>query len=255
MEVCLFRFGPPQLSGQHLAGCWTSFFSEDKIKKFCSNMKDVILPSGLWKLPPNLGEDKTGQLSAALWYTLFAYMVPLCTHIVCSHTFSKRSIRRFKINYKHDSLSIQDLFPQAKVEMGPSGRDLRVSRRATYWLLAEDPHKPSNWYVLPCTPFLKLLDKREYQEEVYKDLLRFVRETNPKAEHKENIPLPRGAKLLPGYAIPVKSVVCRPNIRVLVLQPNNCLLWRDRQKKNCYGLVQQLYKFEDHLGRKKGYLM
>ncbi|KNZ58362.1 hypothetical protein VP01_1945g4 [Puccinia sorghi] len=58
------------------AGPIGSFFSEDDIEPFCSSMKDVILPSGLSRLPPNLGKEKHGRLSAAQWYTLFAYVVP-----------------------------------------------------------------------------------------------------------------------------------------------------------------------------------
>ncbi|KNZ51031.1 hypothetical protein VP01_4125g3, partial [Puccinia sorghi] len=166
--------------------------------RISTSMKDVVLPSGFSKLPPNFGKEKHGQLSAAQWYTLFAYVVPLvifdlfvnepsklskesnnfqflyntaylvqCTHIVCSCNLSKRCIKSFKINYKHYSLSIRDLFPEAKVvpnhhfslhipeqlrKWGPL-RDLQVSRGASYWLLTTNTHKPSNHYVLSCTPF------------------------------------------------------------------------------------------------------
>ncbi|KAH9469452.1 hypothetical protein MJO29_003640 [Puccinia striiformis f. sp. tritici] len=59
------------------AGPNGNFFSEDDIERFWSSMKDIVLPSGISRLPPNLGEEKHGRLSAAQWYSLFAYVVPL----------------------------------------------------------------------------------------------------------------------------------------------------------------------------------
>ncbi|EGF97794.1 uncharacterized protein MELLADRAFT_114077 [Melampsora larici-populina 98AG31] len=40
-------------------------------------MQDIVLPTGITRLPPNLGESKHGKLKAAQWHSLFAYVIPL----------------------------------------------------------------------------------------------------------------------------------------------------------------------------------
>jgi hypothetical protein len=59
------------------AGPNGKFFTQDDIERFQNSMKTIVLPSGISRLPPNLGEEKHGQLSAAQWYSLFVYIIPL----------------------------------------------------------------------------------------------------------------------------------------------------------------------------------
>jgi hypothetical protein len=129
------------------AGPNGDLFSEDDIMEFRSLMKDVVLPSGISRLPPNLGEEKHGRLSAAQWYSLFVYIIPLAifdlfvqepvnlhkesnpcrllyntgyliqfTHIVSSRSILESHIHRFEVNYEHYSKSMSDLFPKAKIQ-------------------------------------------------------------------------------------------------------------------------------------------
>ncbi|KNZ63838.1 hypothetical protein VP01_1095g5 [Puccinia sorghi] len=270
------------------AGPMGSLFSEDGIEQFFSSMKDVILPSGLSKLPPNLAKEKHGQLSAVQWYILFAYVVPLvifdfcvdklsklekesnhckfsysagylvqCTHIVCSRNLSKCSIKRFEINYKH-RLSIRDLFPEAKVVPNHHFA-LNIPEQLRKWGPLAGICKFPGEHLICCLHKIHTNHQIETSvsngEEAYDVLLRFVRRTDPKAEHKDTIPVPRGEMLLSGYATPVKSIVCSTDLRVPVVQSNNFLLWRDNQNQICYGLVQQLYEFKDHLGQKKSVIV
>lgn len=123
------------------------FFSQEDIRKFQECLQDVVLPSGLAKLPANLGEERHGRLKAAQWYTLFAYVVPLvildlyvdtvsnidvnsnrskflcntgylvqCTHIICSRSLRDNDAKRFQINYEKYSCRIGELFGTVKVQ-------------------------------------------------------------------------------------------------------------------------------------------
>ncbi|EGF96930.1 uncharacterized protein MELLADRAFT_114730, partial [Melampsora larici-populina 98AG31] len=61
-----------------LEGGWDGgLFSKGDIMVFRKLLRDVFLPSGIARLPPNLGEAKNGSLKAAQWHSLFAYIIPL----------------------------------------------------------------------------------------------------------------------------------------------------------------------------------
>jgi hypothetical protein len=90
---------------------------------------------------------------------------------------------------------------------------------------------------------------------VYDALLEFVRQTDPTAQNKDTFPVPNGAKLLMGCATSVQSVMSGDNVRVTVMNPNNCILWRDNVDKIQYGLIQQIYCFADHLRVKQLVIM
>ncbi|KAH9808329.1 hypothetical protein DFH28DRAFT_910274 [Melampsora americana] len=40
-------------------------------------MQDVVLPTGITRLPSNLGESKHGKLKGAQWHSLYSYVIPL----------------------------------------------------------------------------------------------------------------------------------------------------------------------------------
>ncbi|EGG03721.1 uncharacterized protein MELLADRAFT_117259 [Melampsora larici-populina 98AG31] len=52
-------------------------FTEENIKLFRHCMKDIVLPTGITRLPSNLGESKHGKLKASQWHSLFAFIIPL----------------------------------------------------------------------------------------------------------------------------------------------------------------------------------
>lgn len=109
-------------------------------------MSKVLLPLGLPKLPPNLGEERHGKLKASQWYCLFAYVIPLviwdlyidnvrdidknsnrgkfftntanlmqCTHILFSRKLTASLIKRFEVNYQAYCDTAPDLFDHVKV--------------------------------------------------------------------------------------------------------------------------------------------
>lgn len=58
-------------------GVGGGLFTEVDIDLFRSRMNDIVVPSGVSKMPKNLGESKHGSLRAAQWYSLFAFIIPL----------------------------------------------------------------------------------------------------------------------------------------------------------------------------------
>ncbi|KAA1123860.1 hypothetical protein PGTUg99_050062 [Puccinia graminis f. sp. tritici] len=124
-----------------------SFFSQNDIETFRRSMKEVILPHGLDKLPPNLGEESHGRLKASQWFTLFSYIIPLvifdlyiteignidsqpklsnflfntgnlvsCTRIICSRKINDLHIKRFESHYRKYSDTVGELFKGVKVQ-------------------------------------------------------------------------------------------------------------------------------------------
>ncbi|KNZ58948.1 hypothetical protein VP01_1828g6 [Puccinia sorghi] len=122
-------------------------FSQEDITQFRQAMINVVLPSGLARLPTNLGEERHGKLKAAQWYSLFAYIIPLvifdlyledienintqsnrakfimntaylmqCTHVLFAREITAAKINRFESNYKKYSDSVASLFGDVKVQ-------------------------------------------------------------------------------------------------------------------------------------------
>ncbi|KNZ55608.1 hypothetical protein VP01_2634g2 [Puccinia sorghi] len=52
-------------------GSGGGFFFEDDVERFCTRMKQAVLPPGVPHLPLNLGEAKHGKLSSSQWHALF----------------------------------------------------------------------------------------------------------------------------------------------------------------------------------------
>ncbi|KAG0139791.1 hypothetical protein CROQUDRAFT_54218 [Cronartium quercuum f. sp. fusiforme G11] len=52
-------------------------FSKEDIIFFQKRLRDVVLPTGITRLPSNLGELNHGTLKASQWHSLFAYIIPL----------------------------------------------------------------------------------------------------------------------------------------------------------------------------------
>ncbi|EGG01735.1 uncharacterized protein MELLADRAFT_110771 [Melampsora larici-populina 98AG31] len=104
-------------------------------------MRDVVIPTGITRLPLNLGETKHGKLKAAQWHSLFAYVIPLiilelyvddpqdipmdsnkrniivnigyltqCTNIVCAKSVSDADANHFESLYKKYTLSSKKIF-------------------------------------------------------------------------------------------------------------------------------------------------
>ncbi|KAG0149601.1 hypothetical protein CROQUDRAFT_88939 [Cronartium quercuum f. sp. fusiforme G11] len=100
-----------------------------------------VLPTGIPKLPPNLGEAKQGSLKAAQWHSLFAYVIPLivvdvyvgkvdqlkkdsnqgriifniaclvqCTNIVCAKKVSEYEALMFEKTYRQYHKTSQQIF-------------------------------------------------------------------------------------------------------------------------------------------------
>jgi hypothetical protein len=59
------------------AGLDGGLLSKDNIVFFNKRLKDVVLPTGITRLPKVLGEAKHGTLKAAQWHSLFSYVIPL----------------------------------------------------------------------------------------------------------------------------------------------------------------------------------
>lgn len=61
-----------------LEGGWDgALFSNKDIQFFRKRLKDVVLPTGIAGMPPNLGEAKAGSLKASQWHSLFAFIIAL----------------------------------------------------------------------------------------------------------------------------------------------------------------------------------
>ncbi|KAG0139064.1 hypothetical protein CROQUDRAFT_102252 [Cronartium quercuum f. sp. fusiforme G11] len=66
-------------------------------------MKDVVLLTGIPKLPPNLGEAKQGSLKAAQWHIQ-------CTNIVCAKKVSEYEALMFEKTYCQYHKTSQQIF-------------------------------------------------------------------------------------------------------------------------------------------------
>ncbi|KAG0143058.1 hypothetical protein CROQUDRAFT_96740 [Cronartium quercuum f. sp. fusiforme G11] len=58
-------------------GVYGGLLTEENITFFQKQMQDVILPTGITRLPSNLGQSNHGKLKAIQWHSLFAYLIPL----------------------------------------------------------------------------------------------------------------------------------------------------------------------------------
>ncbi|KNZ53003.1 hypothetical protein VP01_3373g1 [Puccinia sorghi] len=110
-------------------------------------MINVVLPSGLAKLPTNLGEERHGKLKAAQWYSLFAYIILLviwdlylenienintqstrakfimnkayliqCTNVLFAREITGAQNNFFESNYKKYCDSVASLFADVKIQ-------------------------------------------------------------------------------------------------------------------------------------------
>lgn len=66
-------YGDPELD-EGLSG---GLFKQVDMDLFCRRMFNIVVPTGVSKLPMNEGDSKHGSLRAAQWYSMFAFMIPL----------------------------------------------------------------------------------------------------------------------------------------------------------------------------------
>ncbi|MBW0494734.1 hypothetical protein O181_034449 [Austropuccinia psidii MF-1] len=66
-------------------GIFGGLFTTEDIKMFHYILEDVILPTGVGKLPKMLGASKNGRLKASDWLTLFELVIPLIVLEVFFH--------------------------------------------------------------------------------------------------------------------------------------------------------------------------
>lgn len=113
---------------------------------FINLLKDVVLPSGIDRVPLNLGEAQHGKLKAAQWKTLFIYVIPLimpqllildvddfkktstraliveniaklcrCTQIVLAKKLTEADIKEFEVMYDRYNTTSKGLFNDSRV--------------------------------------------------------------------------------------------------------------------------------------------
>ncbi|MBW0487646.1 hypothetical protein O181_027361, partial [Austropuccinia psidii MF-1] len=124
--------------GQGIGG---GFFTSENIEMFRYLLQDIVLPSGIGKIPKNLGASKNGRLKASDWLTLFTLIIPLvvlemffegedpieiksnralflqntgdlvqCTRIACTKTIKEGHAGRFANAYERYTKSSKRLF-------------------------------------------------------------------------------------------------------------------------------------------------
>lgn len=123
-----------------------TLFSERDREDFNQLLKDVVLPSGIDRVPLNLGDAQHGKLKAAQWKTLFIYVIPLiipellvlnvddfkktsnrllilenvaklcrCTQIVLAQKLTEADIEEFRKMYDCYNKTSKGLFNEARV--------------------------------------------------------------------------------------------------------------------------------------------
>lgn len=88
-------------------------------------------------------------------------------------------------------------------------------------------------------------------ENLYTELLEHLRKRHPEVQDYRSTPHPLGTKTLLPFATPISSVwiTTQPkDFNISPIPPNNCITFKKQGQKNSYGLVKQIYWFENGLG-------
>ncbi|EGG06996.1 uncharacterized protein MELLADRAFT_106235 [Melampsora larici-populina 98AG31] len=207
-----------EVDDEELESGWNGgLFTEDNIKFFRNRMQDAVLPSGITRLPSNLGKSKHGKLKAAQWHSLFAYVIPLIVLEVFVTDVENIPVdsNRGKI-----LLNISDL----------SEMDKTISRRfgQLQRLMADHPISVDTESLEEGVEIFKTKrNEIELKDNDYEALLALIRVTMPDARHHRELPHPPMARVLHSYATPQPSWKVSQYVSVSVLKPNNCIKYKE----------------------------
>lgn len=140
-----------------------TLFSERERLDFNNFLQDVVLPSGIDRVPLNLGEARHGKLKASQWKTIFVYLIPLiipqmlvldvddfpktsnrslilenvaklcrCTQIVLAKKHTEADIKEFEFMYNRYNQTSKGLFNDARV-LPNHHFALHIPQQMAYW--------------------------------------------------------------------------------------------------------------------------
>lgn len=90
-----------------------------------------------------------------------------------------------------------------------------------------------------------------FTEEIYEHLLTHLKKKHPHVLDYKSLPYPTGGKIFLPFGTPLISVEIpskRRSFRVSPIDPNNCVVYDEKKGKKGYGLVKQIYRYENGLG-------
>ncbi|KAG0149623.1 hypothetical protein CROQUDRAFT_39610 [Cronartium quercuum f. sp. fusiforme G11] len=199
-----------------LEGGWDGgLLSKEDIFFFWNHLKDVVLPTGIPRMPPNLGDAKAGSLTASQWHSLFAFSILLIIvelYVADEVEQLKNDTNRGRILLNMTNLLIDDVM---------NSSDPRTKK---------DPSK-SRYRIK--------LDIREYEI-----LLNFSQGRNNQIRDYRKMPHPPNALVLQPYAIPRSTWRISQKLLLSVMKPHNCVLYK-HDGKTKYGIIRQIYEFEN----------
>ncbi|KAG0150705.1 hypothetical protein CROQUDRAFT_676435 [Cronartium quercuum f. sp. fusiforme G11] len=179
--------------------------SKEDILFFRKHLQDVMLPTGIPGMPPNLGDAKAGSLKASQWHSLFAFIIPL----IIVELYVADDVEELK----------NDMNQVVDEVANPSEKGTK-----------KDPSK-SRYHIK--------LDVQEYEL-----LLKFSQGQDNQIRDYCNFPHPPKALGLTPYAIPRGTWRISNRMVVLVMKPNNCIEYKDEGKTK-YGIIRQIYEYQN----------
>lgn len=90
-----------------------------------------------------------------------------------------------------------------------------------------------------------------FSESIYDELLTHVKKKNPELLDYRLLPYPAGGKVFLPFGTPTKSVEIssqRASFNISPMDPNNCVMYDKKKGRKGYGLIKQIYRYENPLG-------
>ncbi|KNZ55654.1 hypothetical protein VP01_2621g3 [Puccinia sorghi] len=195
-------------------------FSQEDITQFCQAIINSVLPSGLAKLPKNLGKGRNGKLKAAQCQAKFimkkAYLMQ-CKNKYSDLVASLFADVKVKPNH-HFSLNI----PNQIRDWGPLPRVAEFARECLIGFLKKIK---TNSLICKKRKEGDHMTKKKLTNKMFGKIYNYLFKTDPSA-------------------IKMWSIQC-DGFKVATTQPNNCVVAMIEGKVR-YGIVKQIYSLEDH---------
>ncbi|KAH9471668.1 hypothetical protein Pst134EA_033299 [Puccinia striiformis f. sp. tritici] len=120
--------------------------------------------------------------------------------------------------------------------------------------LTEKPEYEAMMQENKPTPERKSDKKISLTDPMYEEIFRYLaREDASSICRRDTCPIPKGRKVLHGYAKPLRSIECE-GFRVGTMKPMNCVVATINAKRR-YGIVKQIYTLEDHNQQQRSFIV
>lgn len=89
------------------------------------------------------------------------------------------------------------------------------------------------------------------KEDLYKKLLNHLKVKHPELRNYYNYPHPAGSKILQPFATPMAKFTIKKSshtIGISAKRPNNCVCYKMEGGLKQYGMITQIYRFENGMG-------